>query len=284
MTYRQVLRGYLLEEALAWLLRNAGYRLLTDASQDPDELTTHRGALCVQGRGATHQVDVLGEFALTPAFSLPIRLFLEAKFYHTPCGLNVVRNAHGVIHDVNENFIHSNGARPRRRYQYTYALFSASGFSLPAQDYALAQQISLIDLSGASFSWLLDAVSETADRLDSVRGRHRITKFPVSRMRRKLRIALGTPVVSDPGVSWEPEDEPMAMNAPMFSTEAAEVVADFAATFRGRESRELLLGFPAAPYILPLATDDPAGFLHYAREQPAHPISLRRTGTGQDAE
>jgi len=27
----------------------------------------------------THQVDVWGEFAFTPAFSLPVRLFLEAK-------------------------------------------------------------------------------------------------------------------------------------------------------------------------------------------------------------
>jgi hypothetical protein len=30
MTYRAVLRGYILEEALAWLLRNSGYELLTD--------------------------------------------------------------------------------------------------------------------------------------------------------------------------------------------------------------------------------------------------------------
>lgn len=35
MTYRAVLRGYLLEEALAWLLRNTGYRLLVHDSQDP---------------------------------------------------------------------------------------------------------------------------------------------------------------------------------------------------------------------------------------------------------
>ena len=34
MTYRAVLRGYMLEEALAWLLRNMGYRLLVHDSQD----------------------------------------------------------------------------------------------------------------------------------------------------------------------------------------------------------------------------------------------------------
>lgn len=78
------LRGYLLEEALAWLLRNSGYRLLVDQSQDPDELVLNGNGLCVKGRGAEHQVDVLREFAFTPAFSLPIRLFLEAKFTRPP--------------------------------------------------------------------------------------------------------------------------------------------------------------------------------------------------------
>jgi hypothetical protein len=77
------LRGYLLEEALAWLLRNSGYRLLVHKSQDNDELTLNGNGLCVKGRGADHQADVLGEFAFTPAFSFPIRLFLEAKFTST---------------------------------------------------------------------------------------------------------------------------------------------------------------------------------------------------------
>lgn len=122
MTYRAVLRGYLLEEAIAWLLRNSGYRLLVHENQDPDELEMYGGLLCVKGRGARHQVDVLGEFAFTPAFSLPIRLFIEAKYYRGPCELWVVRNAHGVIDDVNENFLY-HGSRPRRRYQYAYALF-----------------------------------------------------------------------------------------------------------------------------------------------------------------
>lgn len=122
MTYQAVLRGYLLEEALAWLLRNSGYELLTDKDQDPEALDWDRGALVVHGRGADHQVDVLGNFALTPAFSLPIRMFLEAKYYSTPCSLPVVRSAHGVIHDVNKNFVHPAGSRPRRRYQYVYAL------------------------------------------------------------------------------------------------------------------------------------------------------------------
>lgn len=43
MTYRATIRAYLLEEALAWLLRHSGYRLLIHASQDPDELVMRNG-------------------------------------------------------------------------------------------------------------------------------------------------------------------------------------------------------------------------------------------------
>ena len=143
------LRGYLLEESLAWLLRFSGYRLLVHEDQDPAELVTEGQTLRVRGRGALHQVDVLGEFAFTPAFSMPVRLFLEAKYYQTRCELEVVRNAHGVMHDVNENFMTGPGTRPRQRDKYSYALFSASGFTADAQKYALAHQISLVDLSGA---------------------------------------------------------------------------------------------------------------------------------------
>ena len=128
------LRGYLLEEALAWLLRSSAYELLVSADQDPAELEPHGYGLRVRGRGTTHHVDVLGEFAYTPAFSLPIRLFLEAKFYTTPCGLDVVRNALGVIQDVNQNYkTDAHSTRPRRRFQYCYALFSTSGFSKDAK-------------------------------------------------------------------------------------------------------------------------------------------------------
>lgn len=192
VTFRAVLRGYLLEEALAWLLRNAGYRLLVHDSQDRDELVMNGGTLLVQGRGTAHQVDVLGELALTPAFSLPIRMFIEAKFYRDKCELPVVRNAHGVIHDINENFVSTSGSRPRRRYQYAYALFSASGFTEPTQAYALAQQISLVDLSGASFGWLRQAISTTAADLYARRAQHHVKRFPVRWMRHELRVRLGT--------------------------------------------------------------------------------------------
>jgi len=284
MTYRAVLRGYLLEEALAWLLRNSGYELLTDKDQDPEALGWDRGALVVHGRGADHQVDVLGNFVLTPAFSLPIRMFLEAKYYSTPCQLPVVRNAHGVIHDVNENFVHPAGSRPRRRYQYVYALFSASGFTRPAQDYGLAQQISLVDLSSVSFGWLKEPITEAAAQLYVLRNQHLIRRFPVSWMRDVLRTGLGTPSAAETAPESDGFLERFATNAPRFRAAAADVLEAFAARLRARETTELLLGFPAAPFILPLTAHDTDRFLAFAELRPVHNVRLRRSDSSEESE
>jgi len=161
-----VLRGYLLEECLAWLLRGSGYRLLLSTADDPVELEVRGQELRVRGRGTSHQVDVLGELAFTPAFSLPVRLFLEAKYYSTQCRLEVVRNAHGVVDDVNGNFVTRPGIHlPQRRLHYAYSLFSTSGFTKEAQEYALAHQISLIDVSVPSFNWLREPIDVISARV-----------------------------------------------------------------------------------------------------------------------
>ena len=63
MVSPSALTGYVLEELLARLIQSAGYELITNASQDPDDLDTNRaGDLVVRGRGAVHQVDALGDF------------------------------------------------------------------------------------------------------------------------------------------------------------------------------------------------------------------------------
>lgn len=279
MSTQAQLRGYLLEEALAWLLRNSGYRLLVDAKQDRDELVPSGNGLCVKGRGADHQADVLGEFAFTPAFSLPIRLFLEAKFTGQRTDLPAVRNAHGVIHDINENFVHGPGQRLRKRFRYVYALFSAKGFTKDAQDFALAQQISLVDLSGASFARLRDAIEGAAAELFRLQESYRVQRFPISWMRWQLREMFGTmpPVASEMG--WYPET-----SASLFADPAYPVLARLTASLLERQRNELLLGFPSAPFILPLATDDAERFLDYARVEPEHKVQLRRTGQGSAAE
>jgi hypothetical protein len=272
-----VLRGYLLEEALAWLLRASAYELLVSASQDPDELIAHGNELRVRGRGTTHQVDVLGEFAYTPAFSLPVRLFLEAKFQTKKCGIEVARNALGVIHDVNQNYVTDpHSSRPRRRFQYCYALFSTSGFAPDAQDFGLAHQISLIDLSGESYRRLRTAVSIAAHRLWADATERGIEVFPVTYTRTRLRSMLGT------GESDQLSD--VASNAPMFLSGVETALGRLADDLHIQIGVEMLLGFPAAPFIIPLATRDKPGFLRYASAHPSHRVRLHRTGNGAHAE
>ncbi|GAA2274665.1 hypothetical protein GCM10010430_70830 [Kitasatospora cystarginea] len=283
MIAKSTLQGYLLEEALSWLLRNSGYSLLTEVRHDPEELTIgYGGALCVRGRSARHQVDVLGEFAFTPAFSLPVRMFLEAKFKNRPCDLAVVRNAHGVLHDVNQNFAvggmsnpgeGAGAGRPRRRYQYVYALFSTSGFTSDAQRYAIAHQISLVDLSGPSFARLLTVIERTADELLALATKHVLDKLPLTDVRARLRYELGTASV--------PPDKDFALPV---RDALIDVIMRFTTALTAHTSTELLLGFPAAPFILPLATSDAGAFLQHAESHPAHHVRIQRRGHHTDAE
>jgi hypothetical protein len=67
------LAGYILEELIAFLIRNTGYRLLVDAVQDPIELRSMANGLNVIGRGALHQVEFLGVLPWIPAFTFPLR-------------------------------------------------------------------------------------------------------------------------------------------------------------------------------------------------------------------
>jgi hypothetical protein len=254
---------------------------LVDESQDRDELVANGSGLCVKGRGAEHQADVLGEFAFTPAFSLPIRLFLEAKFTRQKTDLPVVRNAHGVIHDINENFVHGPGQRLRKRFRYVYAIFSAKGFTKNAQDFALAQQISLVDLSGASFGWLLEAIEVAAFDLYVLQGRYGIQSFPVNWMRGQLRRRLGTlpSLAGLDGIPRLPETRAYG-----FAESAHPVLDRLTIKLQERTGAELLMGFPAAPFVLPLAADDVTQFLRYASESPDHKVRLRRTGEDARAE
>src|SRR5690606_5568976 len=152
----RTLKGYLLEEVLAWLLRTSGYRLLTEADDTAripwKVLETRNHGLVVRGRGAWHQADALGEFPYVPPFSLPIRLFAEAKFTSPPVGLSVVRNGHGVVHYLNAGDVTtlSNGAgprRPRTRYHYSYSIFSTSGFTRSVMELVMALQMTLSAMS-----------------------------------------------------------------------------------------------------------------------------------------
>ncbi|GAA4610026.1 hypothetical protein BJY16_007635 [Actinoplanes octamycinicus] len=256
-------RGYVLEEALAWLLRNSGYQLIVTASPNSG-LASNGAGLTVRGRGADHQADVLGDFAFTPPFSLPIRMFVEAKYYGRarPVGLNLVRNAWATVADINE-FPVAGG--PHGRYRYVYALFSRSGFTDDAQQFALAHQISLVDLSLPMFAALRRAVREAADSvLPHVGG-----AGGTATMRAAFRSVLGT--------ASPPPDLAGSPTVPALHDAATAMKARLEAYNGG----EFLLAFPPAPFILTLTGTTPASveqFTGYAERHPEHDVHLRRDG------
>jgi len=138
---------------LLHLLRGSGYRTVEESGTDP---TICRGAagLEVSGRGCEHQIDAIADFQIPPPFSHPQRLLVEAKCFseRTNVGIEVARNAVGVLKDVSEFWITSTAFEAHtNRYHYQYALFSATPYTLAAQRYAFAQDIYLIPLAKSAF-------------------------------------------------------------------------------------------------------------------------------------
>jgi Restriction endonuclease len=274
MVSESALRGYVLEEILARLLSRSGYRLLVEASQDADALKDGRHGLLVRGRGSDHQADALGELLIPTPFSLPLRLFVEAKFRGRPVGIADVRNALGVINDVNEHFA-SDAPRdfPLRRHHYRYVLFSASGFTEDAQKYALAHQISLIDLQGPAFADLRAITEQTTRDLLKLAEQADLVQFPLGQMRRVLRVALATwaPGGESSDTTFEGAYARSAQVQQVPDGEAdyrlpAEALADIAAKLSEDLDDILILGFPQGPFVLVLQADDPAAFTQFLRD------------------
>jgi hypothetical protein len=253
----------------------SGYRLLLTEQADPSALSNGPHGLLVRGRGAVHQADALGELTIPAPFSLPMRLFAEAKFRKARTGLAAVRNALGLIEDVNQQHstAHSMSAGlPPQRYLYRYALFSTSGFTADAQAFALAQQISLIDLRGPAFADLRAAVQQAADRLLQAARQARIVRYPTGQTRTALRLALGTWYPGEPPRTFDDAvDAASRATTVMVGTERRllppERLATIAAELAEDLDDELILGFPQAPFVLALQPDDPdavAAFLDAA--------------------
>lgn len=142
------IRGALLEEIVLYLLEKVGYRIV---KANEDDIRNGHSGLEVKGRGEWHQIDALAAFDHTPAFMYPLRLIIEAKCYEhkKPVGIEIARNSLGVLRDITENYFtyrspHNNDEVQVQRFNYHSAIFSSSGFTKPAQNFAVAHQIFLI--------------------------------------------------------------------------------------------------------------------------------------------
>lgn len=140
-------RGAILEELVLHLLRMVGYRVIKPG--DDEATRAGKAGLELRGRGGWHQIDAMAAFDQTPAFMYPLRLLVEAKCYKRghPVGIEIARNAVGVLKDISEEYsvhtVHGHQVRVPR-WNYHAAIFSTSGYTSGAQRYALAHQVFLI--------------------------------------------------------------------------------------------------------------------------------------------
>jgi len=171
MPTKPQIRGVLLEEILLYLLQSTGYCTVTSAAGD-DTLDIVSAGLVVHGRGADHQIDAIADYLIQQPFAHPQRLLVEAKcFKSDKVDLKIVRNALGTLRDVCEFWVKQDATNGGQRYHYQYAVFSVSGYTRPAQEYAFAQDIYLIQLAQSAFLKpliaKLSSAAEAVNELDT---------------------------------------------------------------------------------------------------------------------
>lgn len=177
------IRGALLEEAVLFLLTKVGYEPYDATTLLPYQLQHMRAGhsgLEVRGRGTWHQLDAFALWRHSPAFMYPLHLMVEAKCYasHRPVGVEVPRNSLGVLKDISENyFTYTRKGDTFRgpRYNYTAAVFSISGFTQGAVEYAVAHQIFLIQYENVPvIQPLIDAILAFDEDCINLRGQRSI--------------------------------------------------------------------------------------------------------------
>lgn len=206
------IRGMLLEEALLYLLRTSGYQTIETAGSDP---TLHLGTagLEVKGRGSVHQIDAIADYIVAHPFSHPQRLLVEAKCYASnyPVGIEKIRNAVGVLKDVEEFWVSRGKNGPfKKRYHYQYAFFSASEYTAGAEAYAYAQDIYLIPLARSQFiKSLISAIRQVTPQAFGVTPPRYSINLDLSHLRWDIRNAIRDGSYDNPGSTV---DSPRARN------------------------------------------------------------------------
>lgn len=192
------LTGMLLEEAVLFLLRGAGYRTVMSAEDDPT-LHNGRSGLEVKGRGSRHQIDAVADYIIPQPFSNQSRLLVEAKCYTSPVGVEVIRNCVSVLKDVQEYWVPAKG-KQSSRYHYQSAVVSASNFTKPAQQFAFAHDIYLIPLGESKFfEPLLAAIKQCGEDgiFELIVKSYPVLKDLRSKIRRTMQKESGNNISSD---------------------------------------------------------------------------------------
>jgi hypothetical protein len=141
---KEGLKARLFEALVKELVKKAGFREF-----DSEELTRRKK---FHGRGATHQIDVWGEFYFSIPFIYPVNLLGEVKAYKGQVGLGPVRDFCGVCKDISEVYkidttsggVDRYSRVGQARHTHCPAFFSLNGFSKNAEEYMFAQGINPI--------------------------------------------------------------------------------------------------------------------------------------------
>lgn len=278
------LRGYLLEEVLCYLLKSSGYDLLSQSDVDDDELVWLGNGLNVRGRGTDHQADVLGQLSWTPAFSRPLRLFVEAKFRASPIGAEEIREAVGILADVNSRYSGWGQGPLVRRHSYRYAIFSSSGFTTPATQYAIAHEISVVDLRDGAFARMLSAVHENAPKINAAMLDGRTGAKPVIVLRTVLRAMLSTDGWAEYSTTSEDLIHRTTLNLPYAAQQGADPSAIGGLLDACRElvarigpQQPILVGMPQAPFFLAMRPSNLQDFTNFVARFGDHDVHIDAT-------
>ena len=155
-------RGRIFEWFVRRILINCGFTQVVD-----DGRIVYKGpsGLMVHGLGQPHNTDVLVSPPFQIPFFYPSRLIIECKCYLDPVGLPDIRGTLGLREDINNFEIITQDILNKRknyrrqdiaaynmeRYVYQTAVAAISGFTFPAQEFALVHRIPLINIERIPF-------------------------------------------------------------------------------------------------------------------------------------
>lgn len=128
-------REYIFEEKVKKLLQDSKYITVVEEE--------------ISGRSGYHDIHAYGKVNIPSAFTYPIRIICQYKYYaKNRVELNHIRDFGGIMADISEiNYsMKSEATNISDRYAYTGCFFSATSFTRMAQEYAWAHNIFMISL------------------------------------------------------------------------------------------------------------------------------------------
>lgn len=128
-------REYIFEEKVKKIIQDSCYISIVEEE--------------VPGRSVHHDIHSYGKLNIPTAFTYPIRIVNQYKYYaKNKVEINHIRDFGGILEDISQkNYaVKGNIGNIADRYLYAGCYFSATAFSRDAQEYAWAHNIFMVSL------------------------------------------------------------------------------------------------------------------------------------------